>query len=406
MNKEIIVSVIGLGYIGLPTAAVIAKAGLLVRGVDVNHEIVANINLGRIHIEEPGLGELVSQNVKEGRLLAETSVSQADVYIIAVPTPLKLNSSDLTPEPDISHIMDAITSLAPLLKRGNLVIIESTSPVGTTRKMMKIIRDLRPELKMDVDGVSDISICYCPERVIPGRVIHELTNNDRVVGGLTTGCANLARDFYKRFVQGECIMTSSLEQAEFIKLAENSFRDLNIAFANQISMICDKINVDVWEAITLANRHPRVNILQPGPGVGGHCIAVDPLFLVAADPAQSQLTKAARALNEQKPYWVVEKVLELAEKYPKKKIICCGLSFKPDVDDFRESPSLKKLFGTRVSAYDPNIQKLDKLILRSSLTEISDCDEILVMLVDHKELKKIAPVSTKIIDTRGCWSHQ
>jgi UDP-N-acetyl-D-mannosaminuronic acid dehydrogenase len=414
------ISVIGLGYIGLPTAAMFAASGKTVIGVDVNQHAVDTINRGEIHIVEPGLGDIVSKAVGEGKLIAVTQPQAADAFLIAVPTPfLKTDSS--VPVPDVSYIMKACLAIAPVLKKGDLVILESTSPVGATEKVTEWLAELRPELKFPKHGdeTADVNVAHCPERVLPGKVIEELVSNDRVIGGITPVCSQRAVELYKVFVEGDCIVTNA-RTAEMAKLTENASRDVSIAFANELSMICDEAGINVWELISLANLHPRVNILQPGPGVGGHCIAVDPWFIVSKSPVTARLIKSAREINDSKPKWVVQKVKQAAGEMllenvaaakSKVTIACYGLAFKPDIDDLRESPSLTiaKLISTlgdiNCVCVEPNISldtKLEGINLVSLDTALQEAD-IHVMLVDHKEFKNIAKPSGKIIDTKGVW---
>ncbi|WP_413501258.1 UDP-N-acetyl-D-mannosamine dehydrogenase [Psychrobacter maritimus] len=409
------ICVIGLGYIGLPTAATFAAHGVTVTGVDVNEYAVDMINQGKVHIVEPDLDALVRDVVSQGKLSARITPVAADAYIVAVPTPFQGNH-----DPDLKYIEAASKALAPFLTSGNLVILESTSPVGATEQMAEWLSQARPDLSFPQQAgeQADIRIAHCPERVLPGKVLQELISNDRIVGGMTTKCSQAACDLYNVFVEGSCVTTNA-RTAEMCKLTENSFRDVNIAFANELSMICDKLNIDVWELIALANRHPRVNILQPGPGVGGHCIAVDPWFIVAKTPDEAQLIRTAREVNESKPEWVIakvnEKVIEFLQDHPEKSIkdvtiACYGLAFKPDIDDLRESPALnitKKLAqqGLNILAIEPNIDKLPedmqgniKLI---GLDENIEAD-IYLILVDHKVFKKIKFKDlSKVIDTKG-----
>lgn len=344
------ISIIGLGYIGLPTAAVFASHKINVVGVDVNQNAIDTINRGEIHIVEPDLDMMVRAAVAEGYLRATITPEPADAFLIAVPTPFKHGPSG-PHEPDLAYIEAATKSIAPVLKQGDLVILESTSPVGATEQMIVWLADARPDLTFPTTHgeASDVRVAHCPERVLPGKVLIELVQNDRVIGGITPKCAEAAASLYKIFVQGECIITNA-RTAEMCKLTENSFRDVNIAFANELSMICHKLNIDVWELIKLANRHPRVNVLQPGPGVGGHCIAVDPWFIVSADPDGARLIRTAREVNDSKPEWVIQKVELAVSEYlqanPSKTakdvaIACYGLAFKPDIDDLRESPALE-----------------------------------------------------------------
>ena len=415
------ISVIGLGYIGLPTAAVFASRKKQVIGVDVNQNAVDIINRGQIHIVEPDLDMVVHAAVTEGYLRATTKPEPADAFLIAVPTPFKGDH-----EPDLSYIESASKGIAPVLKKGDLVILESTSPVGATEQMAAWLAEARPDLSFpQTHGEnSDIRIAHCPERVLPGHVLRELVQNDRVIGGMTPKCSQLAISLYKIFVQGECIVTNA-RTAEMCKLTENSSRDVGIAFANELSMICDKLDINVWELISLANRHPRVNILQPGPGVGGHCIAVDPWFIVSKTPEQARLIRTAREVNDSKPQWVIDKVkiavADFLQANPDKTskevtIACFGLAFKPDIDDIRESPAfaitqqIAEIHSGAVLAVDPNINTLPstiekKLTLTDIDTALSELD-ILVLLVDHKEFKEIPALEIHkhiLIDTRGIY---
>ena len=405
------VSVIGLGYIGLPTAAVIASRGVEVLGVDVSEHAVNTINQGKIHIVEPDLDMLVQAAVTTGKLKASLSPEPAEAFMIAVPTPFKENKS-----PDLSYIRAALENIAPVIRKGNLIILESTSPVGTTDKISAWLAELRPDLVMphqDPDK-ADVFIAHCPERVLPGRVLQELVSNDRIIGGITERCAQKAVALYHLFVRGECLLTNA-RTAEMAKLTENSFRDVNIAFANELSMICDHLKINVWELIKLANRHPRVNILSPGPGVGGHCIAVDPWFIVDSAPEQAQIIRKAREINDSKPHYVIDKIKQAADQFKKPVIACLGLAFKADIDDLRESPALDIAMALlesnvgEILLVEPNIKQLpNKHALHSArLTPLPQALEqanILVVLVDHKQFKTLHPadVATKVvIDTRG-----
>ncbi|MCP1727890.1 UDP-N-acetyl-D-mannosaminuronic acid dehydrogenase [Natronospira proteinivora] len=331
------IAVVGLGYIGLPTAAVIASRGIEVVGVDVLPSVVETINAGGIHIVEPDLDMAVRSAVSGGKLRAHTAPQPADAFLIAVPTPF-----DGAHQPDLSFIQSAARNVAGVLKAGDVVILESTSPVGTTEKLSQWLAEARPDLTFphQKGEFSDIRIAHCPERVLPGQVLRELVDNDRVIGGMTYACSQAAARVYKHFVKGELVRTNA-RTAEMCKLVENSFRDVNIAFANELSLICDHHDIDVWELIALANRHPRVNILQPGTGVGGHCIAVDPWFIVSQDPKTARLIRTAREVNEMKPDWCVERIRQKLEGLEQPVVACLGLSFKPNVDDFRESPAVR-----------------------------------------------------------------
>ena len=377
------VVMMGLGYIGLPTAALIASRGISVLGIDVNQSVVDTINKGRIHIVEPDLDGLVKHVIERGFLKASTAVEVADVYLIAVPTPFKGNH-----EPDLKYVESATRMIIPNLKEGNLFIIESTSPVGTTDKIAKIIFEERPELK------GKINIAYCPERVLPGKVIYELENNDRVIGGLDEKSTKLAQDFYRHFVKGELHATNA-RTAEMCKLVENSSRDVSIAFANELSMICDKAGINVWELINLANKHPRVNILQPGTGVGGHCIAVDPWFIVSDFKKEAVLIKNAREINSYKTNWVIEKIKSTALQFEldnkrKPTIALMGMAFKPDIDDLRESPALlvaDTLLDDgefKLHLVEPNLKESTKYNLVAYKNINAD---IVAFLVAHKEFK-------------------
>lgn len=415
------ISVVGLGYIGLPTAAVFASRKVKVVGVDVNQFAVDTINKGEVHIAEPDLDMVVHAAVKEGYLHATNKPEPADAFLVAVPTPFKGDNHN----PDLSYIESAARSIAPVLKKGNLVILESTSPVGATEQMAEWLAEVRPDLTFpqQTGEASDIRIAHCPERVLPGHVLRELVENDRVVGGMTPKCSEAACRLYRIFLQGECVVTTA-RAAEMCKLTENSFRDVNIAFANELSIICDKLDINVWELIQLANRHPRVNILQPGPGVGGHCIAVDPWFIVSSAPEQSRLISTARLVNDGKPAWVQEKVklavADFLQANPEKTskdvtIACYGLAFKPDIDDLRESPALEIAEGLcsshagAVFMVEPNVKALPSSLERAALVSLEGAlgqADIHVLLVDHKQFKAINPgrVNGKIvIDTRGCW---
>ncbi len=395
------VCVIGLGYIGLPTAAVFASRKVKVLGVDINQQAVDTINQGKIHIVEPELDILVHAVVKDGYLKAATLPDEADAFIIAVPTPFKGNDH----EPNLDYIRAASKSVAKVLKKGNLVILESTSPVGATEQMAKWLADERPDLTFphQIGEESDIKIAHCPERVLPGQVIRELVENDRIIGGMTQQCTEQAANLYKIFVQGECIKTNA-RTAEMAKLTENSFRDVNIAFANELSILCDKLDINVWELIKLANRHPRVNILQPGCGVGGHCIAVDPWFIVHQNPNEAKMIKTAREVNDDKPNFVIQKIKERVRDISRPKIACLGLAFKPDIDDLRESPALDivvKLtseYDNQILAVEPNISQLPPKLQHKANIKLVSLDQaleeadVVVILVRHKEFIDIQNV--------------
>lgn len=412
------ISIIGLGYIGLPTAAVFASRKKRVIGVDVNQASVDIINRGEIHIVEPELDIIVRAAVSGGYLRATTTPEPADAFLIAVPTPFKEGH-----EPDLDYIESASLSIAPVLKKGDLVILESTSPVGATEQMADWLAQARPDLTFPkTHGEdSDIRVAHCPERVLPGHVLRELVQNDRVVGGMTRKCSDAAADLYKIFVEGDCVKTDA-RTAEMCKLTENSFRDVNIAFANELSVICDELGINVWELIKLANRHPRVNILQPGPGVGGHCIAVDPWFIVSSAPGSSRLIRQARVVNDEKPDWVMAKVRDAVSEAEKRggdvAIACLGLAFKANIDDLRESPSLAIAeaiaaeFKGSVFVAEPFVAELPAGLAGAgnvTLTTLQDAvrrAHIVVVLVDHAEFRafdKAALAGKSIIDTRGIW---
>ncbi len=416
------VSVIGLGYIGLPTAAAFAARRTKVIGVDVDQHAIDTINQGNIHIVEPELDIIVRATVTEGYLRATNTPEPADAFLIAVPTPLTDGN-----EPDLSFIEAACKTVAPVLRKGNLVILESTSPVGTTEQMAKWLAEEREDLSFPQQAgeESDVRVAYCPERVLPGHVMHELITNDRVIGGMTPRCSQRATELYQIFVKGECIATNS-RTAEMCKLTENAARDVSIAFANELSVICDKLDINVWELIGLANRHPRINILQPGPGVGGHCIAVDPWFIINKTPDVAQLIRTARKVNDEKPKWVVDKVkvavADVLAAEPQRtaadvNIACFGIAFKADIDDLRESPALDislrlaQHHPSTVLIVEPNIEELPESLagenvkLESAGDAIAKAD-ILVLLVDHSLFKalEITKQSGKtLVDTRGIW---
>lgn len=416
------ISIIGLGYIGLPTAAVFASRKVKVIGMDVNQHAVDTINRGEIHIVEPDLDMVVHAAVTEGYLRATTQPEPADAFLIAVPTPFKDGPTG-PHHPDMDFIEAASKSIAPVLKKGDLVILESTSPVGATEQMAAWLAEARPDLSFpQTHGeASDIRVAHCPERVLPGQVLRELVQNDRVIGGMTPKCSEAAARLYKIFVQGECVITNA-RTAEMCKLTENSFRDVNIAFANELSIICDKLGINVWELIRLANRHPRVNILQPGAGVGGHCIAVDPWFIVSAAPDDTKLIRAAREVNDKKPFWVLSKVekaiFQLLTQNPKKQsrditIAVYGIAFKADIDDLRESPALNiaeelaKKHPCELLIVEPHISKLPNTLIRASLIRENIDDikaDIHLILVNHSCFKKKLKEPNLYIDATGLLS--
>jgi len=382
--ENLTISVIGLGYIGLPTAALLSTNGYSVVGMDVSEHAVNTINQGKIHIVEPDLDAFVRSGVAAGRLKAFTEPQAGDVYMICVPTPF--HEGEGIPQPNIDYVLAATKSIADLIKPGDLIILESTSPVGTTEQIQNVLRDAG----VDVD---EVHIAYCPERVLPGKIMTELVENDRIVGGVTARATKAVADFYRTFVRGSVLETTA-KTAEMCKLTENSYRDVNIAFANELSLICDKEGINVWDLILLANRHPRVNILQPGAGVGGHCIAVDPWFVVARDEENSRLIKTAREINDYKTDWVIEKIKSryvdlLDQKGGKPKIVCLGLAFKPNIDDLRESPALEIVSSLMAQGYDviavePNIET-HTVIELEELDNVFNEDAVLAILVKHKE---------------------
>ena len=405
------VCVIGLGYIGLPTAAVLASRKVRVHGVDVSERVVQTVGRGEIHIVEPGLEDVVKSAVSDGFLSAATTPAAADAFIIAVPTPLSDEK-----KPDVGFVKAAGEAIAPFLKAGDLIVLESTCPVGTTHQLENWLKALRPDLSFPTGAGpdADIKIAYCPERVLPGKVLREIIENDRIIGGLTPHCTARAVELYRLFVTGKCVETDS-RTAEMCKLTENSFRDVNIAFANELSLICAELGIDVWELISIANLHPRVKILQPGPGVGGHCIAVDPWFIVSTSPEQARLIRTARDVNDGKPGWVVDQVRKAVDGLGKAKadlkVACFGLAFKPDVDDFRESPAVHVVemlaeegFGSLL-VVDPYLEKLPRTlegkITPGTMADALEGADISVVLVDHKEFKQDFRPSGVVIDTKG-----
>lgn len=392
------ICVVGLGYVGLPTASLLGTKGYSVVGVDTSADVVQKINAGQVHIVEPELNVLVKSAIGSGNLRAQSIPEAADVFIIAVPTPIVEGST-----PDIHFVEQATKSIAPYVTSHNLVILELTCPVGTTQK---VVAPILKEAGHDVG--EDVHLAYCPERVLPGRILMELVNNDRIVGGITPASTEAASAFLREFVAGE-VFETNCTTAEFVKLSENAYRDLNIAFANELSIIADQAGINPWEAIRLANRHPRVNILAPGPGVGGHCVAVDPWFLISHFPKESRLMRTAREVNEHKVEWVCAKVKEKADRFKNPTIACLGLTFKADVDDVRESPSLRifealrEQNNGRVIAADPFVRNgLAELLLPAEMA-IKEAD-IVVLLVDHRQFRKLKLEDFKdkiLIDTRG-----
>jgi UDP-N-acetyl-D-mannosaminuronic acid dehydrogenase len=422
IKHDSIISVIGLGYIGLPTAAMFSTHGARVIGVDVNSGIVDTINRGEIHIVEPGLETAVKHAVDQGVLRATLVPEPADAFLIAVPTPFKGDQH----EPDLRFVQSACAAIAPVLRAGNLVVLESTSPVGATDQLSAWLAEARPDLTFpQTHGeLSDIRIAHCPERVLPGKVMEELISNDRVIGGVTPRCSQQAINLYSIFVKAEFHQTNA-RTAELAKLTENSFRDVNIAFANELSLICDRLGIDVWELIKLANRHPRVNILQPGPGVGGHCIAVDPWFIVSSAPEEARLIRTAREVNDRKPEWVIDTVKKAVSAERNRNvdgnknvtIACLGLAFKADIDDLRESPAVQicdALVGIAdctVLIAEPNIEQLPLLLAdRVKLVDTAEAvaqAQVVVLLVDHKQFKLLSSEFMRgksIVDTRGVFA--
>lgn len=411
--------VMGLGYVGLPTAAVFASRRISVLGVDVNQHAVDTINQGKIHIMEPSLDIVVRAAVTESYLRAATRPEPADAFLIAVPTPFKDEK-----KPDLAYVEAATRALAPQLREGNLVVLESTSPVGTTEQVSAWLAEERPDLKFphQFGEAAQVHIAHCPERVLPGQVIRELVENDRVIGGITPACAEAALALYKMVVQGECILTTA-RTAEMAKLTENSFRDVNIAFANELSLICDHLDINVWEMISLANRHPRVNILQPGPGVGGHCIAVDPWFVVDSCPEHSRMIRAAREINDGKPDWVLAKIREAMDRVhaqsPSKtradiRVACFGVAFKPNIDDLRESPALRITravaeLGCQVLIVEPNVERLPASLSAENMHKVSAEEalaeaDVCCVMVKHNsfiELRSRIAEAPELIDTVG-----
>tara|TARA_Y100000589_G_scaffold122176_1_gene116525 strand:+ start:2037 stop:3239 length:1203 start_codon:yes stop_codon:yes gene_type:complete len=397
------ISIVGLGYIGLPTAVIFASYGFKVIGVDLNKYIIENVNKGESHISEPNLDNLLKSVVKKKLLIAKEKPSYSDIYIIAVPTPHHLGENDFY-YPNTSIVFDAVESICPYLNKDNLIILESTCPVGTTDKVVEFISK-KSNLKK-----SDINIAYCPERVLPGNILKELENNDRIIGGINDKAAQMAKTLYSHICKGEIFLTNA-HTAEMAKLSENAYRDINIAFANELSIICDKLNINVIDLINISNRHPRVNILKPGCGVGGHCIAIDPWFIASQFPENSLLIQSARKVNLNKTKWVIEKIKTITNEFyfkfgSKPKIGCLGLTFKPDVDDLRESPALKIVNELIMNEYDiyiaePNIKEY-KNIKIYQYNEVLNKADLIFILVSHKEFKSIVSDREKIYDFSNC----
>lgn len=392
------VCVAGLGYIGLPTAAMLASRGFDVVGYDVNEAAVASINSGKAHFHEPDLQMLLSAAISTERLRAQSQPVEADYFIIAVPTPFRDGK-----KPDMSHVEQACDAIAPYLKPGSTVILESTSPVGSTELLTSRLAEARPDLvfpRFKEPNDAQIAVAHCPERILPGNMLRELVSNDRIIGGMTDACSRRAVALYETFVSGH-VYTTDCRTAEFVKLTENAFRDVNIAFANELSVICDKINVDVWQAIELANKHPRVSILQPGTGVGGHCIAVDPWFIVDSAPEESRLIRMAREVNDRKPEYIFHRILDLADRFKNPVVSCFGITYKADVGDLRESPSMKivmKLLqhgGVKVLVCDPLVKELPPVFQGCPDIQLVDADtarresDIVAFLVAHKQFKRL-----------------
>lgn len=409
-REHVTIAVVGLGYIGLPTAAVLARAGHRVIGYDIKPEVVAAVQEGRSHLVEPGLDLLLAAVTASKALTATGQAPDADAYLITVPTPTK--SGDFN-HPDLASVFSAVEAIAPRLKKGALVVLESTSPVGTTAQVARRIAELRPDLKVSSGSdreASDVDVAYSPERVIPGRTLRELESNARVVGGVTPQAARRAAALYRSLTSGEILLTDD-RSAEFVKLAENAFRDVNIAYANELSLVCDELDLNVWEIIQLANHHPRVNILTPGPGVGGHCIAVDPWFIVAQAPETARLIRTARLVNDGKPRFIIEKVCELMDLDPAFRLGCLGMTFKADVDDFRESPSLNiakalsALYPGRVVCADPYAQALPA---EHGLTIVDAADAlaqpVVVALVPHELFRSVGRPDAQVVDACGLWA--
>lgn len=408
------VAVIGLGYIGLPTAASFAAKGKLVAGVDVKQSTVDAVNRGEVPFVEPDMGVVVSGAVSLGNLVAMATVPAADAYIIAVPTPLAEGNGA-----DLSYLRSAVEALAPKLRGGELVVLESTSPPGTTERLGAHLLELRPDLTLDKPGPNQVHVVHSPERVLPGRIMIEMVTNDRVIGGLTEEGAQLAKRLYEVICQGEILLTDATT-AEMTKLVENTFRDVNIAFANELSLICDNLGIDVWKLIELANHHPRVNVLRPGPGVGGHCIAVDPWFIVDAVPEHSGLIRTAREVNDSKPHHVVRQAVQSLADQPGATVAVLGLAFKANIDDVRESPSVtivqelvRQLPESTILVVDPNVEELPAGLAAVGLAGLHDMEEavaaadLVMLLVDHDEFLTLDPQSLEgknVIDTKGIWN--
>jgi len=411
--------ILGLGYIGLPTSVVVARAGIKVIGVDVDEHTLEIVNAGQCPIEEPMLAQALKVLVAQGRIVAQSKPAQGDVFLITVPTPFTGGY-----KPDLSYVEAATRAIAPVLKKGNLIIVESTIPVGTTEQVARWVEGLRPDLTCARRGsneLPDILVAHCPERVLPGQMLRELVENDRIIGGICDASGRAGKAFYETFVTGKCLVTDT-RTAELCKLAENSFRDVNIAFANELSDVCEDFDINVWDLVSLANHHPRVNILKPGPGVGGHCIAIDPWFIVSSLGEKARLIREARWINSGRPRQVVKKVMDRVSAGNIGSIGCFGLAFKPDVDDLRESPAVeiveyisKELHligsGVELCVVEPYIKELPGVLRGAYGVRLVDVDttlacDLILMLVDHKQFYSISEsrlTNKVVIDTRGVW---
>lgn len=411
------VCVVGLGYIGLPVASMLASRGHEVIGYDVSEKAVASVNSGHAHFFEPDLDMLLKAAVSTGRLRAQSSPAEADFFVIAVPTPFAENH-----RPDLSYVDAATKAIAPYLKAGSTVVLESTSPVGTTERMTASLAEARQDLRFpsykNMDAQADVAVAHCPERILPGQMVRELVSNDRIIGGMTENCSKAAEKLYDSFVSSQMFITDC-RTAEFVKLIENSYRDVNIAFANELSQICAKLGVDVWKAIELANRHPRVSILQPGAGVGGHCIAVDPWFIVNSAPEESRLIRTAREVNDGKPHWLAHKIKQHADRFKNPVVSCFGIAYKPDVEDIRESPSLEvvKMLAAdsdiRLMVCDPMLKELPNQlrcfnkVSFNSIDEACQTSDIVAFLVGHRQFQRMDPnlfLNKVVVDAIGLLS--
>lgn len=415
-TKHPTVAVIGMGYIGLPTAAVLATRGVPVIGVDIQADVVDAVSRGEVPFAEPDLAVAVSGAVAMGNLTASVETPQADVYIIAVPTPFKENH-----RADLRHVETATRAIAPQLRGGEIVILESTSPPGTTEQIAQWLMEQRPDLRPPgaTEFRPDYHVAHCPERVLPGRIMVEMLTNDRVIGGITADCAERAAELYRVFCQGEIAITTA-RAAEMSKLVENSFRDVNIAFANELALVCERLRINVWDVIALANRHPRVNILQPGPGVGGHCIAVDPWFIVGAAEEEARIIRLARTINDERPHLLAQRIVDRASRFKQPRLAMLGLAYKADVDDLRESPAIEivELVATQlpdvdIAVCEPHLAELPFELQQRSNVRLSHLvpaieeADIVALLVDHRPFKTIPPSLLEgriLFDTRGIWT--